>query len=164
MKYRKKPVVIEAIQINESTDLKNNFLKKFFEDGVIFENIDPVNRGIYIKTLEGDLKVSKGDYIIKGVKDEIYPCKPDIFKMTYEKVENSEGTWESRLAVETKELSEKVNKLHTYMATDGFYKLPREDKDLLYAQETAMMQYLQVLGKRCELHRIDLSEKEIDNE
>jgi len=46
----------------------------------------PVPADVYIETLEGDMSVSKGDYIIKGVKGEFYPCKPDIFNETYEAV------------------------------------------------------------------------------
>jgi hypothetical protein len=46
----------------------------------------PENRYIQIQTLEGVMEASVGDWIIKGVKGEFYPCKPDIFKMTYEEV------------------------------------------------------------------------------
>lgn len=69
-KYRKKPVVIDAQQWNEG--------EPWVEGMVNCEGI-PV-----IETLEGDLKVSPGDYIITGVKGERYPCKPDIFEATYE--------------------------------------------------------------------------------
>jgi hypothetical protein len=65
-----------------------------------------------------------------------------------------------RLVEETLKLGEKVNKLHAFMASTMFYFLPRADKDLLYEQEKAMMTYLQILGKRCELHNIDLFEKD----
>lgn len=61
MKYRKKPVIIEAIQFEDNPYLK-------------------------IETLEGIMKASVGDYIIKGVNGEFYPCKPDIFEKTYERV------------------------------------------------------------------------------
>ncbi|WP_425452782.1 hypothetical protein [Ammoniphilus oxalaticus] len=44
----------------------------------------------YIRTLEGDMRVNKGDYIIKGIQGEFYPCKPDIFKATYEVVTDDE--------------------------------------------------------------------------
>lgn len=81
MKYRKKPVVIEAMQYlreeNISACLDFCFEMVYNQD----EN------EYYIRTLEGDMKVSKGDYIIKGVQGEFYPCKSDIFEMTYEKVE-----------------------------------------------------------------------------
>jgi len=68
--------------------------------------------------------------------------------------------WTDRLRNETKELAEKVNKLQDYTRTKVFYELPRADKDLLYDQLHAMLNYLQVLGKRCELHHIMLYDKE----
>ena len=58
-KYRKKPIIVEAYIANEEE---------------------------YIKTLEGTMKANKGDYIITGVKGERYPCKPDVFKQSYEEV------------------------------------------------------------------------------
>ncbi len=79
MKFRKKPVVIEAIQYTgkNATDI----LRWMFPD------IEPDATADIetIKTLEGDMRVSIGDWIIKGVKGEFYPCKPDIFEATYEK-------------------------------------------------------------------------------
>ncbi|WP_068672287.1 hypothetical protein [Oceanobacillus sp. Castelsardo] len=80
-KYRKKPVVIEAVQLLEGTTPKQ--VKNAL-------GVDPViisNDKYYIQTLEGMMEVSIGDYIIKGVQNEFYPCKPDIFEATYEKVE-----------------------------------------------------------------------------
>lgn len=79
MKYRKKPVVIDAILFNEQSDMRD--ICKFM--GVKI-SIDVRKQGIIIPTLEGDHLASFGDYIIKGVKGEFYPCKPDIFEMTYE--------------------------------------------------------------------------------
>ena len=79
-KYRKKPVVIEAFQWmrdaapiwwRERTDL----------------NINVSTGSVFIPTLEGIHEAKPGDFIIQGVKGEIYPCKPDIFEMTYEKVD-----------------------------------------------------------------------------
>mgnify|MGYP001335053347 FL=1 len=80
-KYRKKPVVIEAVQFNgrNSADIH-----EFCGDKVR----EPVGKDyLEIETLEGIHIASPGDYIIKGIKGEFYPCKPDIFEMTYEKVE-----------------------------------------------------------------------------
>lgn len=78
-KYRKKPVVIEAVKW-KGTNIKELYAfagdNYYFKDGVLF-----------IKTLEGELTASIGDYIIKGVNGEFYPCKPDIFEKTYEVVE-----------------------------------------------------------------------------
>ncbi len=83
MKYRKKPVIIEAEQFI-IWDMKK--IPTFITiHGVTF----PVAKEgtIIIPTLEGQHIASNLDYIIKGVKGEIYPCKPDIFELTYEKVE-----------------------------------------------------------------------------
>lgn len=91
-KFRKKPVIIEAIKFetdNEAGDINMN------------EIIDWINQGknenerykawhdgtnIHIETLEGTMRADCFDWIIKGVKGEFYPCKPDIFEETYEKV------------------------------------------------------------------------------
>lgn len=84
--YRKKPVVIEAIQWNGK-----NFdeIEKFAPKKTNWELNTLKNINILeISTPEGILEASIGDYIIKGVKGEFYPCKPDIFEMTYELVNN----------------------------------------------------------------------------
>ena len=81
MKYRKKPVVIEAIQFDDSNYIEcEKFIGK--------ENYDNTLNYPNIKTLEGTMRVSVGDYVIRGIKGEFYPCKPDIFEMTYESVES----------------------------------------------------------------------------
>lgn len=75
-KYRKKPVEIEAIQW---TGENAKEILAFAKDSYI----DKDNYTLKIDTLEGTHIASRGDYIIKGVKGELYPCKPDIFEMTY---------------------------------------------------------------------------------
>ena len=82
-KFRKKPVVVEAVRWNSKNyfdiiRLTGRRDIRFFDDG-----------SCIIPTLEGDMIAKKGDYIIKGVKGEFYPCKPDIFAEIYEVV--SEG-------------------------------------------------------------------------
>lgn len=92
--YRKKPIVIEAVQLTKKTILEAYsfvFDKPDLSDRIASDKWDEyeviVKRyGMLIPTLEGDMKASIGDYIIKGVKGEYYPCKPDIFEMTYEPV------------------------------------------------------------------------------
>ena len=87
-KYVKKPVVIEAIQwngynlqeIKEFTGNSADVQYDETEDGVVAD--------LYVHTLEGDMHASKGDYIIKGIRGEFYPCKPDIFANSYEFVSN----------------------------------------------------------------------------
>jgi hypothetical protein len=82
MKYRKKPVVIDAVQFTGTNFVE---LGRFFGDSP-FE-ADLLNMELSIHTLEGEMKAQVGDYIIKGVQGEFYPCKPDIFEQTYEKAE-----------------------------------------------------------------------------
>lgn len=78
-KYRKKPVVIEARQF-DGTDESVEWLLPQLKSG----EIGRATNKLYIKTLEGVMTANKGDYIIKGVNGEFYPCKPDIFEQTYE--------------------------------------------------------------------------------
>ena len=78
MKYRKKPVVVEATQWFKMGDHPE--VVRFSRNSSILG---------WIKTLEGGHIVNPGDYIITGVKGEHYPCKPDIFELTYEPVEQA---------------------------------------------------------------------------
>lgn len=86
MKYRKKPVVIEAIQFT-SDDLSQMIEAwgESFTRGIVYQEANP-RQYFKINTLEGDHIAQIGDWIIRGVKGEFYPCKPDIFEMTYEAV------------------------------------------------------------------------------
>ena len=82
-KYRKKPVVVEAIQWNgENTEEVYQFAKPF----VSYQTINATIPQMAIDTLEGKMVVSQFDYVIKGIQGEFYPCKPDIFEATYEKI------------------------------------------------------------------------------
>lgn len=103
MRYRKKPVIyliyqtaitkeVEAVQW---TGENLEEIKAFVGESLIYDTLDTawkVGKGkprvfMKIKTLEGDMPASEGDYIIKGMSGEFYPCRPDIFKATYEEVE-----------------------------------------------------------------------------
>jgi len=81
-KYRKKPVIIEAVQVTNTTFDKEHPNPKHIS-GLKY---DLVNKKVYIQTLEGIMTASLDDWIIKGIKGEFYPCKPDIFEALYEKV------------------------------------------------------------------------------
>lgn len=96
MKYRKKPVIIEAVKYIKGMNELN--ILAFMKCGdpnnlecLPSSYIDPdykrglANNSLQIHTLEGTMSASNGDYIIKGVDGEFYPCKPDIFEKTYEK-------------------------------------------------------------------------------
>ena len=87
MKYRKKPVVIEAWQWNGTQELYRELLRHGFQMSHMSGDNSGKITSISISTLEGVLHVSNNDWIIKGIKGEFYPCKPDIFEATYEKVE-----------------------------------------------------------------------------
>ena len=87
-KFRKKPVIIEAVQLRPDTvqecyDFIDKKAGNFPETG---RGIDPVDGKFKITTLEGVMVAEIDDWIIKGVKGEFYPCKPDIFEKTYEEV------------------------------------------------------------------------------
>lgn len=83
MKYRKKPVVIEATQWFPGVEIDGVICKP---DLMFLGSVKEYGEkyGAEINTLEGPLHVSPGDWIITGVKGERYPCKPDIFELTYE--------------------------------------------------------------------------------
>lgn len=90
MKYRKKPVVVEAIQFRG--DSNKYEVAEFFKGsgpftvGFIWDDLTHTTVGLSIQTLEGVMRANVGDYIIKGIKGEFYPCKADIFEKTYELV------------------------------------------------------------------------------
>ncbi|MFP7775697.1 hypothetical protein [Streptococcus dysgalactiae] len=76
--FREKPVVIEAVRF-----IGSNYeeVREFIEQETLCSDLS-----IVIPTLEGDMVAQKGDYIIKGVQGEFYPCKPDIFEETYDEI------------------------------------------------------------------------------
>ena len=80
--YRKKPVVIQAVELVKGG---TQMVCDWCDGKVVYDHESNVD-GIRIKTLEGDHKADFGDFIIKGVAGEFYPCKPDIFWKTYEQV------------------------------------------------------------------------------
>ena len=87
MKYRKKPVVIEAVQWNPSERGSQiggwpNSWKKM----ALKWKVGLVHLNLFIPTLEGEMRADKGDWIIKGVKGEFYPIKDEIFRETYDAV------------------------------------------------------------------------------
>ena len=119
MKYIKKAVVIDAIQVKA-----NNFdricdfmgctpeqvLNPMSDIDEFGDSRDPY-LGVIIDTLEGKMQANIGDMIIKGVKGEFYPCKPDIFKATYDK---APADYKDRMKAEHYELNERANKLRSF--------------------------------------------------
>lgn len=93
-KYKKKPIIIEAFQYDG--DLKGSdgnyyvpdWAVEALDSGIMFyRDLEDSPSELFIKTLEGTHHVSVGDYVIQGVNGELYPCKPDIFKKTYDYIE-----------------------------------------------------------------------------
>lgn len=91
MRYRKKPVIVEAFQMTEKRRWDNSewpvWLHRAWQlepgqrNALFCKDNEPE---LFIFTLEGEHKVTFGDYIIQGIKGELYPCKPDIFEASYE--------------------------------------------------------------------------------
>lgn len=83
MRFRKKPVMVEAVMFTGNNCLEIIRFMGGPADNLELHNTDcPV-----IHTMEGDMTATAGDWVIKGVKGEFYPCKPDIFELTYEAIE-----------------------------------------------------------------------------
>lgn len=78
MKFRKKPIVIEAVQWFPGVEVEGCHL--LYTDGQSYARLE---------TLEGEMEVKRADWIIKGVQGEFYPCKPDVFALTYEAVDEA---------------------------------------------------------------------------
>lgn len=91
-KYKKKPIVVEAIRWTGSNleEIRNfvggDLIEEYVELCDIKRTLKKMLVDIAIDTLEGTMKVDYGDYIIKDVNNELYPCKPDVFEQTYEEV------------------------------------------------------------------------------
>lgn len=84
-KYRKKPVEVEAMQFTRDSE-SAEFVAAWCS-GALYRLPDDTVSQIRIGTLEGEMVAAPGDWIIRGVQGEFYPCKPDIFEATYEPVQ-----------------------------------------------------------------------------
>lgn len=85
MKYRKKPVVIEAYELPPNDGLTRPLPPIWLVNAIMSKKVTVYPEGYAaIDTLEGRMRADVGDWIIQGVKGELYPCKPDIFAATYE--------------------------------------------------------------------------------
>lgn len=86
-KFRKKPIVIEAIRYEPETPCNLAEVARFIGvDGFI----SSVTGDVVVSTLEGAMYASPGDWLIRGIQNELYPCKADIFEATYERVNEEE--------------------------------------------------------------------------
>ena len=138
MKYRKKPVVIEAFKLNSRGLIGEEwFWDAVSENRIIIYNFGknyPQDAWCEIKTLEGIMVAKTGDYIIRGVEGEIYPCKPDIFEKTYE-VASQQSQLDDNQKIVLEWLKSNRNSLKVPML--AFYELAEladENTNLAYHQ------------------------------
>ena len=130
MKYRKKPVVVEAIQLTN----KNLLEVKEWCNGELVPNAETSGYDLYISTLEGIMHADINDYIIQGVEGEFYPCKPDIFEKTYE-VASQQSQLDDNQKIVLEWLKSNRNSLKVPML--AFYELAEladENTNLAYHQ------------------------------
>lgn len=86
MKYRKKPIIVDAMQFDGENG--NSVVQWVIDNGGIGQTVfNAYKKIMLIRTLEGEMTARPKDWIIRGVSGEFYPCKPDIFEATYEPVE-----------------------------------------------------------------------------
>lgn len=87
MKYIKKPIPVDAVQITSPflvTDMPLWFITAYTRGDIFFNNTSSAQKGVSIKTLEGNMFAPWGSYIVKGVDGELYPVRGDIFQKTYD--------------------------------------------------------------------------------
>ena len=151
-KYVKSQSQIDAIQFDNTPENIKEIKNLSTPQCVISYVEDGDNSYVTIKTLEGLMRADIGDYIIKGVKGELYPCKPDIFELTYRCTDN----FLDRLILEATELGDKIAKLTNFMTTDVYNKLPWNSQKLLATQLTTMHSYYSILDLRIHEHKSNL--------
>ena len=147
-KFVKKPVVVEALQYNgENIEAIENFVGKKLST-VMSSDVD-VN--LIIPTLEGDMTALKNDWIIKGVKGEFYPCKPDIFKQSYNIVEENNGILtegEKRVRTNFNVSSSKLVDTSKQLMAEAINLLSRDQHDVAsyYYDNVNTIQYKELSG------------------
>ena len=142
-----KTMEIEAIRFDDDTDVLIKIQEFMGGIDLSIDYTDPKSPKLKIQTLEGEMKASVGDMIIKGVNGEFYPCKPDIFEKTYDL---EESTFKQRLEKEKNELEEKLDKLDSFLISKKVDTVDDVQKALLQVQSTAMNTYHQCLKERLE--------------
>lgn len=166
IKFRKKPVVIEAYQWKESDALNlrgkgwPNWLvaaTRCAEDGAGQIVTQSFEGYATIKTLEGEMRADIGDWIIRGINGELYPCKPDIFAATYEPADVSAPAdvlvsdippHQLRVLEELAQLTDRLDKLTAFFDTSIYRSLPVDERGRLKEQCALMGELQRVLAER----------------
>ena len=148
-KFVKKPVVIEAYQFDGNIRSLDNF--PISEVGKFKVSSENGQYYLIIPTLEGDMKAVAGDWIIKGVKGEYYPCKPDVFKSTYNVVEDNNGILsegEKRVRTNFNVSAAKTVDTAKQLMAEAINLLSRDQNDIAsyYYDSINTTQYRDLLG------------------
>lgn len=155
--YVKKPVEIEAFRWTGGPDQTEGpqWIVDAIKSGEVgFNYVGTSQVEMTILTLEGKMIAKQGDYIIRGIKGELYPCKPEIFEATYDAARvlpEWYEPWQRRLVLEAFDLSERASKLSAYLGGVNGGQLPDPGilaRQLLRAQHAAMTTYLIILQTR----------------
>lgn len=144
MSFRTKPVVIEAWPHTGDLSALPQWMADAFLSGSPPYTTD--DGAILVHTLEGVMRAEVGDWIIQGVKGELYPCKPDIFALTYEPVVALD--FRGRVTAERDALAGNIDRLGLFFATPVFADLPDAEKSRLRRQIGAMQVYADILTER----------------
>lgn len=146
MKYKKKPVVVEAFQYDG--DLKGadgkyyvpDWAAEAYEKGIMYYDLTE----LFINTLEGTHHVSVGDYIIQGVKGELYPCKQDIFVKTYDILIGDKP--------ETNSISRVLEKLHEIADNGSDMILVADEPEYYDGYEDGALKAIEIIKEEFELN------------
>jgi hypothetical protein len=154
-KFQKKPVVIEAVQFTGSNhrEVLTFVYPDLSEDAIV--GAETMRLPVVIETLEGDMTASPGDWVIKGVKGEFYPCKPDIFAATYSAVveapESNIPPHQQRVIDEKCQLDTRLQALEKFISGSVVWPgLPTPEQQRMRRQRDAMVQYSSILAERIE--------------
>lgn len=162
-RWRKKPVVIDAVQFTGFSDEHGSWqfsvmpvpawLHEAFESDVIQPNLKAPHNPLDVHAIEGVMSLNKGDWIIRGLDGGLYPVRPDIFAATYEPAEQPSPyvglpPHMQRVAIERDELADRLGKLTAFIAGETFATLVEEAQFDLVDQQSHMCAYLARLNLR----------------
>ena len=152
-KFQKKPVVIDAVRWDGKMETANEFIGPRY--GVHWSYAEAGTHDLIIPTLEGPMRATLGDWIIKGIKGEFYPCKPDIFEATYSPVAevpvSNIPPHQQRVIDEKCQLDTRLQALRKFIGGNVLFEdLHENEQQRLRHQVDAMAQYSSILAERIE--------------
>ena len=148
--FVKKPIVIQAIQVPMPNGDPSDAIVELVQE----QNWEGDSEGIQISTLEGNMLASPGDWIIKGIQGEYYPCKPDIFEATYNVVVpiiDSGDDMVVSVVADILEITDKHDKLVAFTKSPVFGDLDPSDQMMLQVQLASMDVYGGILAMRLDM-------------